>query len=317
MQPSHWPWWGGVVVPHVLVHHEFVAPLEQVEERHRPVRPDDLDLPVELDHRQPPPGRGDRVPLTGVRLLPEQQLVACRVPGGDVYDGRLAGEVAAAPGAGCGRHGSSVVCRVGPRRRAYFVGRTTALTGSDSVRGRNSSRRAAGPSRVPTCGGTTRCPARVSTCGGTKRCPSRVSTRGRTTCARATHGGATRARATHGGTPLLAVKVRAGADPGPDLLPRQAARRGGVQATCAPPGRPQLSGAPTGGDRPGLLRMGRSSSARRTEGADARTPGMLGRGGRRARSTERGRCPLSAGDGVGRGHPERRVCEGNSPKRAR
>jgi hypothetical protein len=93
-----------VVVPHVLVHHKFVAPLEQVEERDRSVGADDLDLPVELDHRQPPPGRGDRVALTGVRLLADQQLVARRVPGGHVYDGRLAGEVTAR-GAGCGRHG--------------------------------------------------------------------------------------------------------------------------------------------------------------------------------------------------------------------
>src|SRR4029453_5930089 len=51
-----------------------------------------------------PPGRGDRIALTGVRLLPDQQLVARHLPGGQVDDGRLAGEVVARV-AGPGRHG--------------------------------------------------------------------------------------------------------------------------------------------------------------------------------------------------------------------
>src|SRR5262249_3393772 len=77
---------------------------EQVEERDRPIDAGDLDRAVELDHRQPPPGRGDRVALTGVRLLADQQLPARRLPGGQVDDGRLAGKVAARV-AGCCRHG--------------------------------------------------------------------------------------------------------------------------------------------------------------------------------------------------------------------
>jgi hypothetical protein len=55
------------VVPHVLVDHELVATLERVDERDRAVNAGNLDRAVELDHRQPPPGRGDRVALTGVR----------------------------------------------------------------------------------------------------------------------------------------------------------------------------------------------------------------------------------------------------------
>src|SRR5437660_3829776 len=92
------------IVPHVLVDHELVATLEQIDERDRPVDAGDLDRAVELDHRQPPPGRGDRVALARVGLLADQQLFARRLPGGQVDDGRLAGKVAARA-AGCSRHG--------------------------------------------------------------------------------------------------------------------------------------------------------------------------------------------------------------------
>jgi hypothetical protein len=87
-----------------MVDDELVATLEQVDERDRPVSTGDLDRAVELDHRQPPPGRSDRVALTRVRLLADQQRLARRPPGGPVDDGRLAGEVAARV-AGRGRHG--------------------------------------------------------------------------------------------------------------------------------------------------------------------------------------------------------------------
>jgi hypothetical protein len=40
----------------VLVDHELVATLEQVDERDPPVNAGDLDRAVELEHRQPPPG---------------------------------------------------------------------------------------------------------------------------------------------------------------------------------------------------------------------------------------------------------------------
>src|SRR5205814_3479780 len=116
------------VVPHVLVDHELVATLEQVQERDRPVNTDDLDRAVELDHRQPPPGRGDRVALTGVRLLADQQLLARRLPGGQVDDWRLAGEVAARV-AGRGRHGvlrCLVSCARGPPWGACQLRRLTA-----------------------------------------------------------------------------------------------------------------------------------------------------------------------------------------------
>ena len=70
------------VVPHVLVDHELVATLEQVQERDRAVRSDDLDRPVELHHRQPAAGRGEGVALAGVGLLADQELVTGGLPGG-------------------------------------------------------------------------------------------------------------------------------------------------------------------------------------------------------------------------------------------
>ena len=42
---------------------------------------------VYLDHRQPPPGRGDRVAFPGVRLLPDPQRGQFGLEGGPV-DGR-------------------------------------------------------------------------------------------------------------------------------------------------------------------------------------------------------------------------------------
>jgi hypothetical protein len=39
----------------------LVATLEQIDEWDRPANAGDFDRAVELDHRQPPPGRGDRV----------------------------------------------------------------------------------------------------------------------------------------------------------------------------------------------------------------------------------------------------------------
>jgi hypothetical protein len=73
------------VVPHVLVDHELVAALEQVQERDRAVRSDDLDRPVELHHRQPAAGRGEGVALAGVGLLADQKLVTGGLPGGRVH----------------------------------------------------------------------------------------------------------------------------------------------------------------------------------------------------------------------------------------
>jgi hypothetical protein len=80
------------VVPHVLVDEEFMTALEQVPERHRAVRADDLDATVDLDHGQAAARRGDRVALAGVRLLPDQQLVAGCLPGVQVDDRRPPGK---------------------------------------------------------------------------------------------------------------------------------------------------------------------------------------------------------------------------------
>ena len=69
--------------------------MEHVAECDRPVSAGDLDRAVKLDHRQPPPCRRDRVALTRVCLLADQQLIARRLPGGHVHHRRLAGQVAA------------------------------------------------------------------------------------------------------------------------------------------------------------------------------------------------------------------------------
>src|ERR1700722_10282932 len=72
------------VMPHVLVDEKFLAALEQRDERNRSACSDDLDHPVELDHRQPPARPGDGVALARMRLLADQQIVARRLPGGHV-----------------------------------------------------------------------------------------------------------------------------------------------------------------------------------------------------------------------------------------
>jgi hypothetical protein len=66
----------------VLVDDELVAALEDVEERDGPVLAGHLDRAVDLDHRQPPARRRDRVALARVRLLAHQQLVARGLPRG-------------------------------------------------------------------------------------------------------------------------------------------------------------------------------------------------------------------------------------------
>ena len=141
VQPSHCPWCGAPSYHMCCVDHELVATLEQVEERDRPVGADDLDRAVELDHRQPPPGRGDGVALAGVRLLADQQLVAGRLPGGQVDDGRLAGE-AAAGSLGVVVMVSSVVSRAGRRRATPYDGSHNALAGPPEL---NTPCRLAGP----------------------------------------------------------------------------------------------------------------------------------------------------------------------------
>ena len=71
---------GLAVVPHVEVHDQLAPALEHVPQRYRAVRPGHRDRPVDLDHGQPPPGRRDRVPLVGVRLLPHPQLIQLSLP---------------------------------------------------------------------------------------------------------------------------------------------------------------------------------------------------------------------------------------------
>ncbi|OLS97535.1 hypothetical protein BJF90_10530 [Pseudonocardia sp. CNS-004] len=70
----------------MLVDDELLAAVEQVEEGGRPVRSHDGDGCVDLRHREPTTGRGDRVALSRVRLLAYQQLVAGGLPGVPVDD---------------------------------------------------------------------------------------------------------------------------------------------------------------------------------------------------------------------------------------
>jgi hypothetical protein len=55
--------------------HELVAALEQVQERDRAVRSDDLDPPIELHHRQPAARRGESVALADLGLPTDQKLL--------------------------------------------------------------------------------------------------------------------------------------------------------------------------------------------------------------------------------------------------
>jgi hypothetical protein len=104
------------VVPYVLVDHELVAALEQVQERDRAVGSDDLDRPVELHYRQSAAGRGEGVALAGVGLLADQKLVTGGLPGGQVNDGRAAGQRGGRV-VRRGRHG--VLCGVSCRAASY------------------------------------------------------------------------------------------------------------------------------------------------------------------------------------------------------
>jgi hypothetical protein len=59
----------------VKVGDQLAAALEGVEQRERPVGPGECGCGIHLDHRQTSPARRDRVPLAGVRLLPDPQLI--------------------------------------------------------------------------------------------------------------------------------------------------------------------------------------------------------------------------------------------------
>ena len=78
---------GSAGVPHEVVGDELPASFERVEQGERPVRPDQLEARIDLDHGEAPTGRGDRVAFPGVCLLPNPQPVQFGLEGGPV-DGR-------------------------------------------------------------------------------------------------------------------------------------------------------------------------------------------------------------------------------------
>src|SRR5262249_35095497 len=87
-----------------------------------------------IPYWQPPPGRRDRVALTGVRLFADQQLLACRLPGGQVDDGRLPGEIAGRV-VGRGRHlASSAVVSCARGSPTEPVTRDDSRYGDSSIR---------------------------------------------------------------------------------------------------------------------------------------------------------------------------------------
>src|SRR4051794_36479829 len=75
---------GLAVVPHVVRREQLRAALEGIEQGNRPARPDERCRWVDLDHRQPPAGSGNRIARTGVRLLALPQFVYLRLPGATV-----------------------------------------------------------------------------------------------------------------------------------------------------------------------------------------------------------------------------------------
>ena len=113
------------VPPHVLVDQELVAALEQVQERDRAAGAGDLDLPVELHHRQPAAGRGEGVAFAGVGFLADQKLVTGSLPGSQVNHGRAAGQRGGRVVWGA-HHGVSVMSHAGqPVCRPAAVTRQT------------------------------------------------------------------------------------------------------------------------------------------------------------------------------------------------
>jgi hypothetical protein len=77
--------------PHGVVGDELPSSFERIEQGERPVGPDQREVWIDLNHRQAPTGRGDRVAFAGVCLLPGPQFVEFGSEGGPVDDRRLAG----------------------------------------------------------------------------------------------------------------------------------------------------------------------------------------------------------------------------------
>src|SRR6476469_10615628 len=65
----------GTVVPHHVRREELRPSLERVDQADIAARSDQRNGRVNLDHRQAAPGSGDRVALTGVKLLADADLV--------------------------------------------------------------------------------------------------------------------------------------------------------------------------------------------------------------------------------------------------
>jgi hypothetical protein len=61
--------------PHGVIRDELPPPFERIEQGERAVRPDQLEVGIDLDHGQPPAGRGDRVAFAGMGLLPNSQRI--------------------------------------------------------------------------------------------------------------------------------------------------------------------------------------------------------------------------------------------------
>jgi hypothetical protein len=81
VQPSHCC---GAGVPHEVVGDELPAPLEGVQQRHRPALADERCRTIHLDHEEPTAGGCDGVAFSRVRLLAHPQCVQLGLGGAAV-----------------------------------------------------------------------------------------------------------------------------------------------------------------------------------------------------------------------------------------
>jgi hypothetical protein len=68
----------------VVVGDQLPAALKRIEQLDRPVLADQPDRSVDLDNRQPPASRRDRITLVGVRLLAHPQRIYLGLPTGAI-----------------------------------------------------------------------------------------------------------------------------------------------------------------------------------------------------------------------------------------
>jgi hypothetical protein len=89
---------GTPVRPHEVVGEELSASLERVEQGQRAAGTGQRERWVDLDHREPATGGGDRIALACVRLLVDPQRLQLSLKCGPVHDRWGRGRVSAVAG---------------------------------------------------------------------------------------------------------------------------------------------------------------------------------------------------------------------------